>query len=86
MFQFPWFPPSGLCVHPAVTHFWAGFPHSDIVGSVPAHGSPTLFAVCHVLLRLLSPRHPPSACFCLTCLAQNRLVFAFLSMRSLFNS
>ena len=38
-----------------------GFPHSDILGSSPAHGSPRLFAVYHVLLRLLTPRHPPSA-------------------------
>jgi hypothetical protein len=39
----------------------AGFPHSDIVGSWSAHDSPTLFAVCHVLHRLLTPRHPPFA-------------------------
>ena len=32
-----------------------------MVGSRPAHGSPTLFAVYHVLLRLLAPRHPPFA-------------------------
>ena len=38
-----------------------GFPHSDMVGSQPAHGSPTLFAVYHVLRRLLAPRHPPFA-------------------------
>ena len=62
MFQFPGFPPSGLCVHPRVTVvLTAGFPHSDIAGSLPAHDSPTLFAVCHVLLRPLSPRHPPFA-------------------------
>jgi hypothetical protein len=41
--------------------FTAGFPHSDIAGLAPAHGSPTLFAVYHVLLRLLTPRHPPFA-------------------------
>lgn len=39
----------------------AGFPHSDIAGSQPAHGFSALFAVYHVLLRPLSPRHPPSA-------------------------
>jgi hypothetical protein len=38
-----------------------GFPHSDIPGSQPAHGSPRLFAVYHVLLRRLTPRHPPYA-------------------------
>ena len=36
-----------------------GFPHSDILGSQPVHGSPGLFAVSHVLLRHLAPRHPP---------------------------
>jgi hypothetical protein len=35
-----------------------GFPHSEIVGSKPAHGSPTLIAACHVLHRLYMPRHP----------------------------
>ena len=64
MFQFPRFPPQGLCVQPSVTGSSpAGFPHSDIAGSVPAHGSPTLFAVYHVLLRLFTPRHPPFAFF-----------------------
>ena len=38
-----------------------GFPHSDIRGSTPAYGSPRLFVVRHVLLRLLAPRHPPCA-------------------------
>lgn len=38
-----------------------GFPHSDIRGSKIALISPRLFAECHVLLRLLSPRHPPDA-------------------------
>ena len=36
-------------------------PHSDIHGSQPARGSPWLFAACHVLHRLLVPRHPPNA-------------------------
>ena len=36
-----------------------GFPHSDIPGSTPVHGSSRLFAVTHVLLRHLAPRHPP---------------------------
>jgi hypothetical protein len=38
-----------------------GFPHSEIPGSKPARGSPGLFAACHVLHRLLAPRHPPDA-------------------------
>ena len=39
----------------------ARLPHSDIHGSTPARGSPWLFAACHVLHRLLVPRHPPNA-------------------------
>ena len=38
-----------------------GFPHSGISGSMPADGSPKLFAVNHALHRLLTPRHPPCA-------------------------
>ena len=42
-----------------------GFPHSDIRGSTIARISPRLFAACHVLHRLLVPRHPPNALYCL---------------------
>ena len=38
-----------------------GFPHSDTFGSLPACGSPKLFAAYRVLHRLLAPRHPPYA-------------------------
>ena len=38
-----------------------GLPHSDIPGSTFAPNSPGLFAGCHVLRRLLVPRHPPDA-------------------------
>ncbi|CCG06595.1 Putative uncharacterized protein [Pararhodospirillum photometricum DSM 122] len=38
-----------------------GLPHSEIHGSKPALGSPWLIAECHVLHRLLTPRHPPDA-------------------------
>ena len=44
----------------------AGFPHSDICGSRDICSSPQLFAAYHVFLRLLVPRHPPCALFCLT--------------------
>src|SRR5260370_25167713 len=44
----------------------SGFPHSDIPGSKPACGSPRLIAACHVLHRLLAPRHPPYALSSLT--------------------
>ena len=49
-----------LCIQPMIPH-WGGLPHSDIHGSTPARGSPWLFAACHVLHRLLVPRHPPNA-------------------------
>ena len=44
----------------------AGFPHSDICGLTVICTSPQLFAAYHVFLRLLVPRHPPCALFCLT--------------------
>jgi hypothetical protein len=36
-------------------------PHSEIRGSTGARPSPRLFAACHVLHRLSTPRHPPDA-------------------------
>ena len=60
MFQFPRFPSPALSFPqemPSVLN--GGFPHSDIPGSTPVHGYPRLFAVSHVLLRHLAPRHPP---------------------------
>ena len=39
----------------------AGFPHSEIHGSMPACGSPWLFAAYHVFLRRPVPWHPPCA-------------------------
>jgi hypothetical protein len=44
----------------------AGFPHSDIPGSKTVCVSPRLFAACHVLHRLLVPRHPPCTLSSLT--------------------
>ena len=62
MFQFPGFPLHRLAIHLRVTGLLpAGFPHSDVKGSMPACGSPLLFAACHVLLRRLVPWHPPCA-------------------------
>ena len=51
-----------LCVGVWMTRvFLAGFPHSDIRGSLAICAFPRLFAACHVLHRLLVPRHPPCA-------------------------
>ena len=55
-----------LCVGVWMTGvFPAGFPHSDISGSLLICSSPKLFAAYHVFLRLLVPRHPPCALDCL---------------------
>ena len=53
----------------------AGFPHSDICGSMDICSSPQLFAAYHVFHRLLVPRHPPCALYSLTC----RIVLLFSS-------
>ncbi len=44
----------------------AGFPHSDIHGSMDICSSPWLFAAYHVFLRLSVPGHSPRALLCLT--------------------
>jgi hypothetical protein len=44
----------------------SGFPHSDISGSTLACSSPERFAAGCVLLRPLTPRHPPCALIRLT--------------------
>jgi hypothetical protein len=51
-------------VHPGITP--GGFPHSDTSGSTLARSSPKHFVACHVLHRLLAPRHPPHALSSLT--------------------
>ena len=56
-----------LCIQCTVTGVLpAGFPHSEICGSMDICSSPWLFAAYHVFLRLLVPRHPPCALYCLT--------------------
>ena len=44
----------------------AGFPHSDIRGSMLMCSSPRLFAAYRVFHRLPVPGHPPCALLCLT--------------------
>ena len=60
MFQFPGFASQAYGFSLRYLSL-GGLPHSDIHGSTPARGSPWLFAACHVLHRLLVPRHPPNA-------------------------
>ena len=62
MVHFPGLAHTRLCIQRAVMGVHpTGFLHSDIPGSKPACGSPRLIAACHVLHRLLAPRHPPYA-------------------------
>jgi hypothetical protein len=76
MFQFPGFASCDLyiqsqdtCLTPLLTspeeedsrQVSGGLPHSEIDGSKPIPGSPSLIAGYHVLHRLLLPRHPPNA-------------------------
>ena len=58
----------------------AGFPHSDICGSMAICASPQLFAACHVLHRLLVPRHSPYALSSLT--SKMSICFALLCQTS----
>ena len=57
-----WVPLHALSIHAWMTGFFpAGFPHSDICGSLLPNGSPQLFAVWHVLLQFRVARHSPYA-------------------------
>ena len=88
MFQFPAFPPVRLCIHLTVTGSSpAGFPHSDVCGSMPACGSPQLIAACHVLLRRMVPGHPPCALcsLILSSLILRPIVLFYLSPSGLCN-
>ena len=67
MFQFRRFPSYAYFVQRRMTGYCpAGLPHSDISGSMDICSSPKLIAACHVLLRLLMPRHSPCALSSLT--------------------
>ena len=62
--------------------FSCGFPHSDTRGSMDICSSPRLFAAYHVFLRLLVPRHPPCALFCLTFVLSSLHSVAALAFKS----
>ena len=63
----PRVPHAWLWIHHTLTEVSsAGFPHSDISGSMDICSSPKLFAAYHVLHRLSVPRHPPCALTTLT--------------------
>ena len=72
MFQFRRFPTHAYLIQRALTGSSpAGLPHSEIPGSMDICSSPRLIAACHVLLRLLMPRHSPCALIILTSLVRN---------------
>ena len=82
MVHFPELAHTSLCIQPAVAGVHpAGFPHSEIPGSKPACGSPRLIAACHVLHRLLAPRHPPYALSSLIIKLTQYVVFQGVSNR-----
>ena len=67
MFQFRRFPTYAYLIQRRLTEYCsAGFPHSEICGLTVICSSPQLIAACHVLLRLLMPRHSPCALSSLT--------------------
>ena len=80
MFQFRRFPAYAYLIQRTLLEYCSsGFPHSEIPGSMDICSSPRLIAACHVLRRLLMPRHSPCALSSLTLspLSQ-RLVREFL--------
>ena len=67
MFQFRRFPAYTYFIQCTLLKYcFSGFPHSEIPGSMDICSSPRLIAACHVLLRLLMPRHSPCALSSLT--------------------
>ena len=67
MFQFRAFPSYDYFIHRTIHRYClCGFPHSEISGSTDICSSPKLIAACHVLRRLLMPRHSPCALYSLT--------------------
>ena len=67
MFQFRRFPTYTYFVQCRFLEYCSrGFPHSEILGSKLMCSSPRLIAACHVLHRLLMPRHSPCALYSLT--------------------
>ena len=72
MFQFRRFPTYGYLIHRTLP--CGGFPHSEISGSKLICSSPKLIAACHVLHRLLMPRHSPCALISLTISGSQRIM------------
>ena len=91
MFQFRAFPAYTYLIQCTLTRYCrAGFPHSEISGSMRMCRSPKLIAACRVLHRLLMPRHSPCALISLTFVRENCALLrppqaaGIRSLRSLF--
>ena len=72
MFQFSGFPAYGYVF--TIRRYQINdirFPHSEIRASMDICSLTRLIAACHVLLRLLMPRHSPCALISLTILVAN---------------
>ena len=70
MFQFRPFPTYTYFIQCTLLRYCrSGFPHSEISGSMRMCRSPKLIAACHVLRRLLMPRHSPCALYSLIYIA-----------------
>ena len=83
MFQFSGFTSIWLCIHHTVLEYCSsGFPHSEIHESMDICSSSWLIAACHVLLRLLMPRHSSYALISLTS-SQVSLLVTLILKRSL---
>ena len=82
MFQFPSFPFCDYFIHHRIYGSSPyGFPHSEIPGLALICSYPRLIAACHVLLRLLMPRHSPYALLRLNFSLLLRLVLFAYCMR-----
>ena len=80
MFQFRRFPTYGyLIYHTLTVSSTAGFPHSEIRGSLASFASPRLIVDRYVLRRLPMPRHSPYALLRLNYLQQFDLLLLVLA-------
>ena len=84
MFQFRRFPAYAYLIQRTLSEYCSdGFPHSEICGSRLMCSSPQLIAACHVLLRLLMPRHSPCALSSLTFVGASSISLASVQTRKL---
>ena len=87
MFQFRRFPTYDYFIHRMLTDSSsAGFPHSEIHGSMAAFASPWLIVDRYVLRRLLVPRHSPYALSSLTILLTLYPLPDGISVPQIYNS